>query len=53
MPQIVIDNPIISMGDEVGIKELEQGKDKMAAKVWGLTKEELKEIQKSLAELRS
>ena len=41
----------ISIGDEIGIKEFEQGIDELVAEVWGLTKDELKEIQESLADL--
>jgi len=41
------------IGDEVGVKELEQRIDELAAELWGLTKTELKEIQESLAELKS
>lgn len=41
------------IGDEGGIRELEQRIDELAAQMWGLTKAELKEIQESLAELRS
>jgi len=40
------------IGDEVGVKELEQGIDELAAQIWELTKGELKEIQESLAELK-
>lgn len=43
----------MSIGDEAGVKELEERIDKLSAEVWGLTKNELKEIQQSLAELRS
>ena len=41
------------IGDEVGVKELEQRIDELAAQIWGLTEQELKEIQKSLVELKS
>jgi len=40
-----------AMGDEVGLKELEQHIDELAAQIWGLTSDELKEIKESLAEL--
>ena len=40
------------IGDEMGVKELEQRIDELAAQIWGLTTEELKEIQESLAELK-
>jgi len=40
-----------SIGDEAGLRELEEGIDEDAAQIWGLTKEELKKIQTSLAEL--
>jgi len=39
------------IGDEVGVKELEQRIDELAAQIWGLTEEELKEIQISLEEI--
>jgi len=35
----------------VGVKELEQRIDELAALIWGLTGEELKEIKNSLEEL--
>jgi hypothetical protein len=35
------------------VRELEQRIDELAAETWGLTKDELKEIQGSLSELRS
>jgi len=41
----------ITIGDEAGLKELEQRIDELAAQIWGLTGEELKEIQMSLEEL--
>ena len=41
-----------SIGDDAGVRELEQRIDKLVAEVWGLTKDELKEIQESLAELK-
>jgi hypothetical protein len=41
-----------SIGDEGGIRELEQRIDELAAEMWGLTKAELKEIHESLAELK-
>ena len=40
-----------SIGDQVGVKELEEGIDESVAELWGLTKDELKEIQESLADL--
>jgi len=39
------------IGDEVGVKELEQRIDEFAAQIWGLTDEELKEIKSSLEEM--
>lgn len=41
----------VTIGDEAGLKELEQRIDELAAQIWGLTTEELKEIQTSLAEM--
>jgi methylase of polypeptide subunit release factors len=40
-------------GDQNTIRNIEKRIDELVAKVWGLTKDELKEIQESLAELRS
>jgi SAM-dependent methyltransferase len=40
-------------GDEQGLREIEQRIDELAAQIWGLTKEELKEIQTSLKDLQS
>jgi len=39
------------IGDEVGVKELEQRIDELAAQIWGLTGEELREIKSSLEEM--
>ena len=39
------------IGDEVGVKELEQRINELAAQIWGLTGEELKEIKNSLEDL--
>jgi hypothetical protein len=39
-------------GDQKGLDRIEKRIDELAAEMWGLTKEELKEIQESLAELR-
>jgi len=39
------------IGDEVGVKELEQRIDELAAQIWGLTTEELAEIKSSLEEM--
>lgn len=41
----------VSIGDEAGLRELEQRIDELAAQIWGLTSEELKEIKKSLEEI--
>jgi len=41
----------VTIGDEAGLRELEQRIDELAAQIWGLTGEELKEIQTSLEEL--
>lgn len=38
-------------GDEASTKELEQRIDELAAQIWGLSNEELKEIKESLSEL--
>jgi hypothetical protein len=40
----------VTVGDEAGVVELEQRIDELAAQIWGLTNEELKEIQDSLEE---
>jgi len=40
-----------SIGDEARLREPEEGIDEDIAQIWGLTKEELKKIQTSLAEL--
>lgn len=40
-----------STGDKAGLKELEQRIDELAAQIWGLTAEELHEIQTSLKEI--
>jgi len=40
-----------SIGDEVGLEELEQRIDELAAQIWGLTTEELAEIKSSLEEI--
>jgi len=39
------------IGDEVGVKELEQRIDELAAQIWGLTGEELAEIKSSLEDI--
>jgi len=39
------------IGDEVGVKELEQRIDELTAQIWGLTGEELAEIKRSLEEM--
>ncbi|MCL0058026.1 hypothetical protein M1N05_03055, partial [Dehalococcoidales bacterium] len=39
------------IGDEAGLKELEQRIDELAAQIWGLTGEELAEIKSSLQDL--
>lgn len=41
-----------SAGDAARVKEIEAEVDRQAAKLWGLTAAELKEIQESLAELQ-
>lgn len=38
-------------GDDAGLKGLEQRIDELASQIWGLTGEELKEIQASLEDL--
>jgi len=38
-------------GDEEGLKKLEQRIDELAAQIWGLTREELKEIKSSLIDI--
>ncbi len=43
----------LALGEEEKIASIEQRIDELAAEKWGLTKEELKEIQESLAELKS
>lgn len=43
----------VAIGDEAGLRELEQPIDELVAQLWGLTKAALREIQESLAELRS
>ena len=40
-------------GEEEGLKEIEHRIDELAAQIWGLTREELKEIRDSLEELQS
>lgn len=40
-----------SIGDEAGLRELEERIDELAARIWGLTIAELKEIKLSLAEI--
>jgi len=40
-------------GDQETIASIDKRIDELAAEMWGLTKEELKEIQESLAELKS
>jgi len=40
-------------GDQETVSNIEKRIDELAAEMWGLTKEELKEIQESLAELKS
>jgi hypothetical protein len=40
-----------SVGDTAKVKEIGTEIDKLAAKLWGLTRVELQEIQKSLEEL--
>jgi len=42
----------VSIGDEAGLTELEQRIDELAAQIWGLSREELKEIRSSLEEMR-
>ncbi|MGI6379319.1 MAG: hypothetical protein ACOX2R_00880 [Anaerolineae bacterium] len=39
------------VGDETKVREIEAEIDQLAARLWGLTDEELQEIQESLAEL--
>ena len=39
------------IGDELRLREIEAEIDLWAAKLWGLSDEELREIQESLAEL--
>ncbi len=41
----------VTIGDEAGLRELEQRIDELAAQIWRLTGDELKEIQTSLEEL--
>jgi len=41
----------VTIGDEVGVKELEQRIDELAAQIWGLNREELAEIKSSLEEM--
>jgi hypothetical protein len=41
----------VTIGDEAGLKELEERIDELAAQIWELTGEELKEIQSSLEEI--
>jgi hypothetical protein len=41
------------IGDETGLEELEQRIDELAAQIWGLTAQELREIRHSLKELQS
>ena len=38
----------VTIGDEAGLRELEEGIDELAAQIWGLTTEELAEIKSSL-----
>jgi len=38
-------------GDAVRVREIEVEIDRLAAELWGLTEEELREIQESLEEL--
>ncbi len=38
-------------GDAAGVKRIEEEVDRWAAKVWGLTDQELREIKASLAEM--
>jgi len=40
-------------GDQEAVANIEKRIDELVAEMWGLTKEELKEIQKSLAELKT
>ena len=40
-------------GDKATVADVEKRIDELAAEMWGLTKAELKEIQESLAELKS
>ena len=44
-------NYAVTIGDEAGLRELEQRIDELAAQIWGLNGEELREIQTSLKEL--
>jgi hypothetical protein len=39
------------IGDEMRLQEIESEIDRQAAKLWGLTDDELRDIQQSLAEL--
>jgi len=41
----------VTIGDEVGVKELEQRIDELTAQIWGLTDQELAEIKSSLEEM--
>jgi SAM-dependent methyltransferase len=42
---------LAKIGDEENLKEIEEEIDELAARIWGLTKEELREIKLSLEEL--
>ena len=41
----------VTIGDEAGLRELEERIDELVAQIWGLTGEELKEIKSSLEEI--
>ena len=41
----------VSIGDEAGLRELEEGIDELAAQIWGLSSDELNEIRASLEEM--
>ena len=42
----------VATGEGAGVRNLEDRIDELAAQIWGLTEEELKEIQESLADLK-
>lgn len=41
----------VTIGDDAGLRELEERIDELAAQIWGLTGEELEEIKSSLEEI--